>query len=59
MEKYGVELDPQKEKTAGKDLTCPKCGKPITEDPPKCDHCGTEPFEKRTEDDGNAGHGGA
>ena len=59
MEKYGVVLDPDKEKTAGKDKNCPKCGQPIKSDKPlHCDKCGTEPYEK-TEDDGNAGHGGA
>lgn len=56
MEKYGVVLDPEKEKTASKDKTCPKCGQPLSE-PTKCDRCGTEPFEKKTEDDGGSGGG--
>lgn len=50
MEKYGVEVDQEKEKTASKDDTCPKCGSkmPVSNQVniPKCDTCGTEPFEK-------------
>jgi hypothetical protein len=58
MDKYGVEIDQEKQKTASGTKTCPKCGLPINEDdPPKCDKCGTEPFEKRTEEDGGAGSG--
>lgn len=57
MDKYAVVLDPEKEKTAAEGKTCPKCGRQITEDPPKCDHCGTEPFEKKQEDDGGSGGG--
>lgn len=48
MEKLGVELDDEATKTASTKRTCPKCGYNLIQDnPPKCEHCGTEPFEKR------------
>lgn len=46
MEKYGVELDDEKTKTAEKGAKCPKCGAELT-DPAHCPNCGTEPFEKK------------
>lgn len=45
-EKYGVEFEDEKTKTASKEMKCPKCGAAIRV-PNYCDVCGTEPFEKR------------
>ena len=53
MEKYGVEQDPDKTKTASETKTCPKCGSDKVDwsgHVPVCPNCGTEPFEKRESD---------
>ena len=56
MEKYGVETDETKTKTAGTlSGKCPKCGHDLSQDDfgvyvQHCPNCGTEPFEKREED---------
>jgi len=49
MDKYGVETDPEKIKTADKDERCPTCGRELEKDSPvkKCPVHGTEPFEKK------------
>lgn len=51
MDKYAVETDAEKTKTAGKDERCPKCGALAHFDHhrnvPWCAKCGTEPWEKR------------
>lgn len=45
MDKYGVELDNDKVKTASEG--CPKCGASLTSETPSyCENCGTEPFER-------------
>jgi nucleoid DNA-binding protein len=49
MEKYSVQLDDEKTKTAGEGKTCPQCGATLSQ-PCYCDTCGTKPFEKRTQD---------
>ena len=50
MEKYGVEMDEEKTKTAGSSSKCPKCGRDIPQrEPPFCRNCGTEPWEKQPE----------
>lgn len=51
MEKYGVVIDDEKVKTAGDKKTCPKCGGRVYHENgfPKCEKCGTEPFEKKPE----------
>jgi len=55
MEKYGVQIDEKKEKTAGTKKTCPKCGAVLDSVfPPKCPACGTEPFEKKRDDNAGA-----
>ena len=48
MEKYGVVVEKEDDKTAGADGTCPKCGDATEKHGAvkKCDSCGTEPFEK-------------
>lgn len=52
MEKYSVEIDDTKTKTAGEG-GCPQCGIDLSEEsaPAYCPTCGTEPFERR--DDGS------
>lgn len=50
MEKYNVQLDDEKTKTASDKPTCPKCGSELykpSQGIPQCPKCGTEPFEKR------------
>lgn len=53
MEKYGVELDPSKEKTAdgGGRRACPICGQELEKSEGvylnKCPSHGTEPFEHK------------
>jgi hypothetical protein len=48
MEKYGVEIDKEKVKTAGAKKVCPECGAELSfiTTPPTCPNCGTKPFEK-------------
>jgi uncharacterized OB-fold protein len=50
MEKLGVVLDTEKEKTAGVTKSCPKCGTDLGSNKTWCPNCGTEPFEKRPEE---------
>lgn len=52
MDKRGVVLDDEKTKTADKDCRCPNCGAKLNEHG-YCVNCGTEPFEKRKEDNGS------
>ncbi len=49
MEKLGVVLDKNKTDLVQKNRTCPKCSRQFDSDAatPKCDVCGTEPFESR------------
>lgn len=54
MEKHGVELDPEKTKTAseGEQRVCPVCGKELEKSANgeymnKCPVHGTEPFERK------------
>ncbi len=53
MDKYNVQYDDEKSKTASKDDRCPKCGGPVEYGAmvqkafPYCPKCGTEPFEKK------------
>lgn len=51
MEKYGVQIDDEKTKTASEKKKCPKCGAELSVKMslpfPVCLECGTEPFEKR------------
>jgi predicted nucleic-acid-binding Zn-ribbon protein len=49
MEKLGVVIDEEKTKTASKGSSCPKCGGRVYYENsyPKCEKCGTEPFEKK------------
>jgi nucleoid DNA-binding protein len=50
MDKYAVEIDPEKVKTSSTKKVCPKCGHPIDPSTPDyCETCGTEPFERRPE----------
>lgn len=53
MDKLGVVIDDNKDKTASKEARCPKCGEEVHYDPhrntPWCQNCGTEPFEKKAE----------
>jgi len=56
MEKYGVDVDADgKTKTAGEGPTrCPSCGGVVKYHGriPRCENCGTEPFEKEVRQDG-------
>ena len=54
MDKYGVELNPEKSKTAnqGERRVCPTCGQELEKDSAgqylnKCPSHGTEPFERK------------
>lgn len=47
MEKYGVQIDENKEEKAKETGRCPKCDRPIVI--PSCNSCGTEPLEKKPE----------
>lgn len=52
MDKYGVEIDDEKSKTASQGKVCPQCGGKLPEvggamNPNWCPKCGTEPFEKK------------
>lgn len=49
MDKYGVVVDDDHTKTAGKDPKCPECGSPVdtSGNVPRCPKCGTKPFEKK------------
>jgi len=51
MEKYGVETDTKKDKTASKDNACPDCGSQLEDKEKtgvdKCPEDGTKPFEKK------------
>lgn len=52
MEKYGVDLDPDKTKTASQTKHCPVCGQELEKDGAgnyinKCPTHGTEPFERK------------
>jgi hypothetical protein len=49
MEKYGVEVDPEKEKTANEgEKKCPTCGSDLSPgNVPHCPKCGTKPFEQQ------------
>ena len=53
MEKYSVEIDDDKTKTASEGDGCPQCGIDLSKEsaPAYCPTCGTEPFERR--DDGS------
>lgn len=53
MDKYGVELDPDKTKTASETKHCPICGTELEKDSSgkylmKCPNHGTEPFERKS-----------
>ena len=58
MEKYGVEIDQEKAKTASTENRCPQCGKVLVtrgkdgDVSPTwyCPNCGTKPWEKRPSD---------
>lgn len=50
MEKYGVEYEDEKTKTASPQMKCPKCGADLRV-PNYCDRDGTEPFEARPKKD--------
>jgi len=50
MEKYGVQIDPNHNKTASQNKACPGCGGTNVNwkgHTPNCARCGTEPFEPR------------
>lgn len=51
MEKYGVEIDQEKTKSAALDTVCESCGQAFSADlvtDGRCPHCGsTKNFEKR------------
>lgn len=49
MEKRSVVLDEEKTKTSSVSKVCPRCGATLKEEN-YCDSCGTEPFEKRNEE---------
>jgi len=51
MEKYGVEEDQEKTKTASETVTCPDCGCALKDSQTTgglliCEQCGTKPFEE-------------
>jgi NADH pyrophosphatase NudC (nudix superfamily) len=50
MEKYGVQEDEDKAKTASTNNRCPKCGEELTQEGTinvrHCPSCGTLPFEE-------------
>jgi rubrerythrin len=47
VDKYGVETDQTKEKTASDKGACPSCGTTLSKEAPNhCPKCGTKPFEK-------------
>lgn len=51
MEKYGVQYDDEKTKTASQSKTCPKCGSALSIEQlanRHCPKCGTEPWEKKS-----------
>jgi hypothetical protein len=51
MDKYAVVLeDPELTKTGSTSKTCPKCGATLDK-PQYCNHCGVEPFAKKTRED--------
>jgi RNA polymerase subunit RPABC4/transcription elongation factor Spt4 len=52
MEKYGVEEEKNKGKTAADADACPKCGSKVEKhgDVKICPEDGSEPFEKKDED---------
>lgn len=51
MEKYGVQYDDEKSKTASTEGRCPECGMPLDPKTPRyCKDCGTKPFERRQAD---------
>lgn len=52
MEKLGVQFDDEKVKTGSIEKHCPKCGHLLIYEYglPKCEKCGTEPFEQRPEE---------
>lgn len=50
MDKYAVQTDQDKTKTASSKTNCPKCGREIVttiSNVLHCPDCGTEPFEKK------------
>lgn len=48
MDKYGVEYDDEKTKTADSEKKCPECGHVLDPSTPNyCENCGTRPFEKK------------
>ncbi len=58
MEKYGVEEDQDKTKTASADVVCPDCGRELEDAHTTgglliCIHCGTKPFEKENVNESN------
>jgi DNA-directed RNA polymerase subunit RPC12/RpoP len=53
MDKFGVQTDEDKTKTAGEGATCPVCASKLLENTnvPTCPKCGTKPFERPADDD--------
>lgn len=52
MDKYAYEKEEKESpgtKTAATRGVCPKCGAPVSGQPPVCPKCGSEPFEKQEE----------
>jgi ribosomal protein S27AE len=50
MDKYGVQFDDEKTKTAATTSRCPKCGRGLSKMElleQHCPNCGTQPFEKK------------
>lgn len=49
MEKYGVDTNEEKTKTASEGKTCPECGATLKTgtNVPVCPNCGTKPFEEK------------
>ena len=53
MEKYAVVTDQDKTKEASNQKNCPRCGIGLEDEyVPKCQSCGTQPFESKVRTDG-------